>query len=208
MSADEVGIFLLAAAFSLIKRDKLPLISLISSTFCFHSALLSAVSFAHASTKKMQQGSDCAMTTLVCVAKSVMQYQCPCYSSQVVRIRTCAKGTNSPSAEPRRDGGKTRGRCGTMEKRKSSRGSGGSSTSPLRAIFGSSAFGSSALCAAPLSSVFSLLSSLLPPLSSVFVLLSPLFSLLSSPCRGGLATPRSPLIPLLTSERVSERASE
>ena len=77
MSADEVGLFLLAAAFSLIKRDKLPLISLISSTFCFHSALLTAVSFAHASTKKMQQGSDCAMTTLVCVAKSVMQYQWP-----------------------------------------------------------------------------------------------------------------------------------
>jgi len=62
VSADEVGLFLLAAAFSLIKRDKLPLISLISSTFCFHSALLTAVSFAHASTKKMQQGSDCAMT--------------------------------------------------------------------------------------------------------------------------------------------------
>ena len=62
MSADEVGIFLLAAAFSLIKRDKLPVIALISSTFCFHSALLTAVSFAHASTKKMQQGSDCAMT--------------------------------------------------------------------------------------------------------------------------------------------------
>ena len=55
------------------------------------------------------------MTTLVCVAKSVMQYQCPFYSSQGVRIRTCAKGTNSPSAEPRRDGGTTRGRCGTME---------------------------------------------------------------------------------------------
>ena len=55
------------------------------------------------STKKTQQGSDSAMTTLVCVAKSVKQYQCPCYSSQGVRIRTCAKGTNSPSAKPRRD---------------------------------------------------------------------------------------------------------
>ena len=62
MSADEVGIFLLAAAFSLIKRDKLPVIALISSTFGFHSALLTAVSFAHASTKRMQLGSDCAMT--------------------------------------------------------------------------------------------------------------------------------------------------
>ena len=62
MSADEVGLFLLAAAFSLIKRDKLPVIALISSTFCFHSALLTAVSFAHASTKRMQLGSDCAMT--------------------------------------------------------------------------------------------------------------------------------------------------
>ena len=61
MSADEVGLFLLAAAFSLIKRDKLPLISLISSTFCFHSVPLTALSFAHASTKKMQQGCDCAM---------------------------------------------------------------------------------------------------------------------------------------------------
>ena len=95
---------------------RLSLISLISSTFCFHSALLSAVSFAHASTKKMQQGSDCAMTTLVCVAKSVMQYQCRFYSSQGVRIRPCAKGTNSPSAAPSRDGGETRGRCATMEK--------------------------------------------------------------------------------------------
>ena len=58
------------------------------------------------------------MTTLVCVAKSVKQYQCPCYSSQVVRIRTCAKGTNSPSTAPGRDGGETRGRCATMEKKK------------------------------------------------------------------------------------------
>ena len=67
------------------------------------------------STKKTQQGSGSAMTTLACVAKSVKQYQCPCYSSQGVRIRTCAKGTNSQSAKPRRDGGTTRGRCGTME---------------------------------------------------------------------------------------------
>ena len=67
------------------------------------------------STKKTQQGSDSAMTTLVCVAKSFKQDQCPCYSSQGVRIRTCAMGTNSPSAKPRRDGDTTRGRCGTME---------------------------------------------------------------------------------------------
>ena len=58
------------------------------------------------------------------------------------------------------------------------------------------------------SALFPLLSSLLPPLSSLFALLSPLFSLLSSPCRRGLARPRSPLFPLLSSERVSERASE
>ena len=45
-------------------------------------------------------------------------------------------------------------------------------------------------------------------LSSLFALLSSLFSLLSSPCRRGLARPRSPLIPLLSSERVSERPSE
>ena len=70
------------------------------------------------STKKTQQGSGSAMTTLACVAKSVKQYQCPCYSSQGVRIRTCAKGTNSPSAAPSRDDGETRGRCATMEKRK------------------------------------------------------------------------------------------
>ena len=62
MYADEVGLFLLALAFSLIKRDKLPVIALISSTFCFHSALWTAVAFPHASTKRMQLGSDCAMT--------------------------------------------------------------------------------------------------------------------------------------------------
>ena len=147
---------------------RLSLISLISSTFCFHSALLTAVSFAHASTKKMQQGSDCAMTTLVCVAKSVMQYQCPCYSSQGVRIRTCAKGTNSPSAEPRRDGGKTRGRCGTMEKHRSER---------FLALLPSGRLHSARpFCL--LSSLFSLLSSLLSLLSSLFSLLSSLFSLL------------------------------
>ena len=63
MYADEVGIFLLAAAFSLIKRDKLPVIALISSTFCFHSDLLTAFALPHASTKRMQLGSDCAMTS-------------------------------------------------------------------------------------------------------------------------------------------------
>ena len=45
-----------------LQKCKLPLISLISSTLCFHSAPLTALSFAHASTKKMQQGCDCAMT--------------------------------------------------------------------------------------------------------------------------------------------------
>ena len=53
---------------------------------------------------------------LVCVAISVMHYQCRFYSSQGVRIRPCAKGTNSPSAAPSRDGGETRGRCAAMEK--------------------------------------------------------------------------------------------
>ena len=164
MYADEVGLFLLAAAFSLIKRDKLPVIALVSSTFCFHSALLTAVSFAHASTKKMQQGSDCAMTTLVCVAKSVKQYQCPCYSSQGVRIRTCAKGTNSPSAKPRRDGGTTRGRCGTMETAQSD-----FWLFCLRVV-----------CTLRGPSVFCLLSSLFSPPSSLFCIRSSLSSLLSS----------------------------
>ena len=45
-----------------------------------------------------------------------MQYQCRFCSSQCVHIKTCAKGTNSPSTAPGRDGGETRGRCATMEK--------------------------------------------------------------------------------------------
>ena len=47
-----------------------------------------------------------------------MHYQRRFYSSKGVRIRPCAKGTNSPAAAPSRDGGETRGRCATMEKKK------------------------------------------------------------------------------------------
>ena len=53
---------------------------------------------------------------LVRVAKSIIRYQCRFCSPQGVRIRPCAKGTNSPSTAPGRDGGETRGRCATMEK--------------------------------------------------------------------------------------------
>ena len=116
------------------------------------------------STKKTQQGSDSAMTTLVCVAKSVKQHQCPCYSSQDVRIRTCAKGTNSPSAKPRRDGGTTRGRCGTME------------TAQIDFWL----FCLRVVCTLRGPSVFCLLSSLFSPPSSLFCIRSSLSSLLSS----------------------------
>ena len=57
---------------------------------------------------------------LVRVAKSIIRYQCRFCSPQGVRIRPCAKGTNSPSTAPGRDGGETRGRCATMEKKKHS----------------------------------------------------------------------------------------
>ena len=61
---------------------------------------------------------DDGVLPLVRVAKSIIRYQCRFCSPQGVRIRPCAKGTNSPSTAPGRDGGETRGRCATMEKKK------------------------------------------------------------------------------------------
>ena len=54
-------VFCSAAASSWINRDKPPLFS-DGFNRELHAALLTAVSFAHASSKQMQQGSGCAMT--------------------------------------------------------------------------------------------------------------------------------------------------
>ena len=120
-----------------------------------------------------------------------MQYQCCFCSSQGVRIRPCAKGTHSPSAAPSRDGGETRGRCATMEKQNKMADSAELEWAE-RAL--SSRLTTRALVSA--TNDWDTTLSRRKPRSraqarSVFSLLSSLLSLLPSPCRRSLATPRS-----------------